>query len=111
MGGFLDGIDGDRFYRHLQTGIDYYRRDGHLQMEWTLQRGQTFIDWIDIYRLDRHLQMGQTLQTGQTSYRQNKLLQTDGQDGRNGQHEAGQDTEETRHMLVEMLKIQQNEDF
>ena len=41
-------------------------------------------------------------------YRQDRLLQTD---GRNGQHEAGQAAEETRHMLVEMLKIQQNEDF
>ena len=35
MGGFLDGIDGDRFYRHLQTRqtiidrIDFDRRDGH----------------------------------------------------------------------------------
>ena len=44
-------------------------------------------------------------------YRQDRLLQTDGQDGRNGQHEAGQAAEETRHMLVEMLKMQQNEDF
>ena len=26
-------------------------------------------------------------------------------------HEAGQAAEETRHMLVEMLKIQQYEDF
>ena len=77
----------------------FFRRD---------RRGQTFIDKIDYYRWDGYLQMGQTLQTGQTSYRQNKLLQTD---GRNGQHEAGQAAEETRHMLVEMLKIQQNEDF
>ena len=35
MGDFLDGIDGDRLYRLLQTGqtiidrIDFDRRDGH----------------------------------------------------------------------------------
>ena len=60
MGGFLDGIDGDRLYRLLQTGqtiIDRWTR-------WT--------EWA---------------------------------------HEAGQAAEETRHMLVEMLKMQQNEDF
>ena len=67
MGGFLDGIDGDRLYRQ-----------------------------------DR------LLQTGQTSYRQNKLLWTRWTEWA---HEAGQAAEETRHMLVEMLKIQQNEDF
>ena len=63
-GGFLDGMDGDRFYRLLQTR--------------------------------------------QTSYRQNKLLQTRWTEWA---HEAGQAAEETRHMLVEMLKIQQYEDF
>ena len=98
MGGFLDGIDGDRLYRHLQTGQ-------------TIIDGMGIYRWNGRYRLHRHLQMGQTLQMGWTSYRQNKLLQTNGQDGRNGQHEAGQAAEETRHMLVEMLKIQQYEDF
>lgn len=95
MGGFQTGQTGIDF-------IDYYRQ------------GQTIIDGIDIYRwdglyrLDRHLQTGWTLQTGQTSYRQNKLLQTRWTECA---HEAGQAAEETRHMLVEMLKIQQYEDF
>ena len=70
MGGFLDGIDGDRLYRLLQTGIDYYRRDRHL------------IDKINYYRqIDRWTEWA---------------------------HEAGQAAEETRHLLVEMLKILQN---
>ena len=51
MGGFLDGIDGDRLYRQdrlLQTGQT-------LQMGWILIDGMDFIDGMDIYRRDRHL--------------------------------------------------------
>ena len=66
MGGFLDGIDSDR----------------HLQTRQTIIDGMDFIDGMDIYRLDRHLiDWIDILQTGQTSYRQNKLLQTDGRNG------------------------------
>ena len=68
----------------------FFRRDRRGQ---TLQ---TIIDRIDYYRRDRHL-------IDKINYY--------GQDGRNGQHEAGQATEETRHLLVEMLNIQQYEDF
>ena len=61
-----------------------------------------FIDWIDIYRRDRLYRRDRHLIDKINYYRQ---------DGRNEQHEAGQAAEETRHMLVEMLKMQQNEDF
>ena len=55
MGGFLDGIDRIDF-------IDYYRQ------------GQTIIDGMDVIDGIDFIDY----------YRQDRLLQTDGQDGRNG---------------------------
>ena len=59
MGGFLDGIDGDRLYRLLQTGQTII--DGIDFID-----GMDFIDGIDYYRQEQTLQTGWTLQTGQT---------------------------------------------